>query len=135
MATRQARGGQQRPAKAAAQKPAAKKRRRPQRSTILLRWCILGTIGLVAFLYFRPISSYLETRSTLNERAAEVQSLRQERARLQARLADSTTVRALSREARRMGLVRPGERLYIVKGVEEWRRAYTRKATTIAGNG
>lgn len=135
MATRQARGGQQRPAKGAAQKPAAKKRRRPQRSTILLRWCILGTVGLVAFLYYRPISSYLETRSTLNERAAEVQSLRQERARLQARLADSTTVRALSREARRMGLVRPGERLYIVKGVEEWRRAHVRKATTIAGNG
>lgn len=134
MATRQTKG-KPRAGKQAAQKHPAKKGRRPQRSTILLRWCILGTIGLVAFLYYRPISSYVETRSSLNERAAEVEVLRQERARLQARLADSTTVRALSREARRMGLVKPGERLFIVKGVDEWRRANAKRASTIGGNG
>ena len=39
------------------------------------------------------------------------------RAACEARLADSTTLAALSREARRMSLVRPGERLFIVKGV------------------
>lgn len=89
---------------------------------------MLATVGFVAFLYYQPLSSYLETRSALNERAAEVQSLREERARLQARLADSSTVEALSREARRMSLVRPGEKLFIVKGVEEWRRAYSSSA-------
>jgi hypothetical protein len=86
---------------------------------------VLATAGFVGFLYYQPLSSYLETRSALNERTAEVQLLRQERSRLQSRLEHSTTVEALSREARRMSLVRPGERLFIVKGVAEWRRAHS----------
>ena len=102
-----------------------KRRARSQRATVLLRWCVLATAGFVGFLYYQPLSSYLETRSALNERTAEVQLLRQERSRLQSRLEHSTTVEALSREARRMSLVRPGERLFIVKGVAEWRRAHS----------
>ena len=105
-------------------KHTSKRRARSQRTTILLRWCVLGVAGLVAFLYYQPLSSYLETRAALNERTAEVQLLRQERSRLQARLEHSATVDALSREARRLSLVRPGERLFIVKGVAEWRNAY-----------
>lgn len=112
----------------AARKP-ARKRTRPPRTTLLLRWCIVGVAAFVAFLYYQPLSSYLETRSALNERAAEVEQLRQQRARLQARLEDSATVTALAREARRMRLVRPGERIFIVKGVEEWRRAEARAAS------
>jgi hypothetical protein len=95
------------------------------KSTILLRWCILGTAILVGVLYYRPLSSYVETRSALQERAAEVEELKRERSRLQKRLADSTTVAALTREARFMQLVRPGEKLFIVKGVDEWRRRAT----------
>ena len=96
---------------------------------MVLRWCIVGVALFVAFLYYQPLSSYLQTRSALNERAAEVQRLREERTRLQARLADSETVAALAREARRMRLVRPGERIFIVKGVAEWRRAEARAKT------
>ena len=103
---------------------------------MLLRWCVLAAAGFIGFLYYQPVSSYFETRSSLEERAAEVQQLREERSRLQARLTDSTTVSALSREARRMSLVRPGERLFIVKGVQQWRRAQARHAeATIGGNG
>lgn len=114
-----------RPAKTSASsgKRARKRRTRPQRTTILLRWCVLVAAGFVSFLYYQPLSSYLETRATLNERMSEVQRLRQERTRLQARLERSATDEALLREARRMSLVRPGERLFIVKGVQEWRRA------------
>jgi hypothetical protein len=65
----------------------------------------------------------------VNERAAEVTVLRQERARLAKRLEVSATTAALSREARRMRLVRPGERLFIVKGVKEWRRAEAKRRT------
>jgi cell division protein FtsB len=115
--------------------------RRPQRTTVILRWCIVGVALFVAFLYYQPLSSYLETRSALNERAAEVERLREERKRLQARLADSETVTALAREARRMRLVRPGERIFIVKGVAEWRRANARakaeqkSKATLGGDG
>jgi len=109
-----------------AETPAKKKPKRPlrsQRSTVLLRWCVVGVLGFVAFLYFRPLSSYVETRASLNERQAEVSELRAERTRLQARLELSATLAALSSEARRSNFVRPGERLYVVKGIAEWRRA------------
>ena len=102
---------------------------RARRTTLLLRWSLLATGVLVAFLYYRPLASYVETRASVEQRAAEVRNLREEKTRLEARLADSTTVAALAREARRMGLVRPGERLYIVKGVKEWRRAQAAKQT------
>ena len=117
-------------------KRATKRRVRTRRSAVLLRWCVLGATGLVAFLYYQPVSSYFETRASLGERAAEVQQLQEEKSRLEARLADSTTVAALSREARRMSLVRPGERLFIVKGVQQWRRTQAKKAeATIGGDG
>jgi cell division protein FtsB len=117
-------------------KRAAKRATRGRRSAVLMRWCVLGAAGFIGFLYYQPVTSYFETRSSLEQRAAEVRQLREERSRLQARLADSTTVAALTREARRMSLVRPGERLFIVKGVAEWRRAQARRAgATIEGNG
>ena len=100
-----------------------KRRVRSHRSAVLLRWCVVGVLGLVAFLYYRPLASYVETRSALNERHAEVRELRAERARLQVRLERSATLTALTREARRNGLVRPGEQLFVVRGIAEWRRA------------
>ena len=127
-----------RPTRAAARPQAAKKKKkRSQRTTQILRWSIAGVALFVAFLYYQPLSRYLETRSALNERAAEVDQLREERKRLQARLADSETVTALAREARRMRLVKPGERIFIVKGVAEWRRAQSRAKAkaTIGGDG
>ena len=78
---------------------------------------------LVAFLYYRPLTSYLETRSDVQSRRAEVAQLAAERAVLERRLAHSTSTAALRREARRIGYVRPGERLFIVKGIEAWKRA------------
>ena len=83
----------------------------------------MGVAALVAFLYYRPLTSYLETRSDLDRRRAEVAELRAERTQLEARLKRSTSEAALRREARRIGYVRPGERLFIVKGIPEWRRA------------
>jgi hypothetical protein len=114
----------------------AKQTAQRRRSAVLMRWCVLGAAGFIGFLYYQPVAKYFETRSSLEQRAAEVRQLREERSRLQARLADSTTVAALSREARRMSLVRPGERLFIVKGVTQWRRAQARHAgATIEGDG
>jgi cell division protein FtsB len=116
---------------------AAGKRSRPLRTAVVLRWCIVGVALFVAFLYYQPLASYLQTRSALNERTTEVERLRDERARLRARLADSETVTALAREARRMRLVKPGERIFIVKGVAEWRRAQARAKAeaTLGGDG
>jgi cell division protein FtsB len=78
----------------------------------------------MAFLYTKPISSYLGTRSELGARHAEVVALRAEKARLVRRLALTTSSAALAREARRIGYVKPGERLFIVKGIGAWERRH-----------
>jgi cell division protein FtsB len=117
-------------------KERAKKRRkvRPQRSTLLLRWSLVGVALFVGFLYYQPVSRYFATRDAVNAREAEVAQLRAERARLARRLELSTSTAALVREARLMELVRPGERLFIVKGVDEWRRANAKKQAATLGD-
>jgi cell division protein FtsB len=98
----------------------------------VLRWAALGTVVIVALLYYRPLKSYLETRSSLERQQAEVHQLRAKRDELARRLAEADTPEALARRARKLGLVKPGEQLFIVKGVEEWRR---KSATRIGGDG
>jgi cell division protein FtsB len=85
-----------------------------------MRWVAAGAIVLVGLLYARPLRSYVETRHQLAKRAAEVRGLRADRRALQHRLAESSTGEALTQQARRLGLVRPGERLFIVKGISAW---------------
>jgi cell division protein FtsB len=86
-----------------------------------MRWLAVATILVVALLYYRPLKSYLDTKASLEERAAQVRSLRAERDELARQVAESDTPEALARRARRLGLVKPGERLFIVKGIDEWR--------------
>jgi hypothetical protein len=80
---------------------------------------------LVGFLYYRPIMSYFETRAELGRRAAQVRELKRERQQLERGLPGRGEP-ALAIEARRLGLVKPGERLIIVEGVTKWRRAHAR---------
>jgi cell division protein FtsB len=101
-----------------------RKRRRPVRT---MRWILLGAALFIGFLYYRPLSSYLETKRELERRAGEVRQLEEERRALERRLAGAEEPTAVERHARRLGLVRPGERLFIVKGVGEWRRAKRHK--------
>jgi cell division protein FtsB len=105
-------------------------RRKPPRRKYLLRWLAVGAIVLVALLYARPLRSYLNTKHELAQRRADVQALIAEKRELQQRLADASTPEALQRQARRLGLVRPGERLFIVKGITAWLHS---KATIGAG--
>jgi cell division protein FtsB len=77
----------------------------------------------VAVLYYRPVRTYVDTRSTLTARRAEVGRLAAEKRVLERRLAAASNDASLAREARRLGFVKPGEHLYIVKGIPGWRRA------------
>lgn len=95
---------------------------RPRRRIPILRWAALATLAIVALLYYRPLKSYVETRSALHERQADVRQLRAKRNQLARRLEEADTPEALARRARKLGLVKPGEQLFIVKGIEEWRR-------------
>ncbi len=101
----------------------AKTRRVPRsRRRLRLVW-ILASVAVAAYLYYRPLASYLETKSDLATMRAEVETLRIAKSALELRLANSTSTEATRREARRIGYVRPGERLFIVKGIPDWRTA------------
>lgn len=96
--------------------------RRTGRRPPFMRWLAVATILVVGLLYYRPLKSYLETKASLEERAAQVRSLRAERDELARKVAESDTPEALAQRARRLGLVKPGERLFIVSGIDEWKR-------------
>ncbi len=85
------------------------------------RLLALGAIALAAFLYWKPAHSYLRTKHELQTRQAEVRQLRVEQAHLRQKIARAGTGPQLQREARLLGLVKPGERLFIVRGISSWR--------------
>jgi hypothetical protein len=91
------------------------------RSTRLLA---AGGLVLVAFLYWKPAHAYFHAKQELQGRRAEVQALRVEHGRLQRRIAQAGTGEQFVREARRLGLVKPGEKLFIVKGIAAWRKKH-----------
>jgi cell division protein FtsB len=91
-----------------------------RRSRVLL--LVAGAV-LAAVLYYRPVHSYLQTKDALARRSAEVRRLEAEKHSLDQRLAVTATGGTLVRRARRIGLVKPGERLFIVKGIAAWRKA------------
>jgi hypothetical protein len=99
-----------------------KQGRRVARSVVLRRWLAVGALVLVALLYYRPLRAYVDARGQLNERRAIVHRLERQKTILERRLDASTAVPTLSREARALGYVRPGEHLFIVKGIEQWRK-------------
>jgi cell division protein FtsB len=114
--------------------PARPEKRRPKRaprSRFLFRWLVLGGLLLVVFLYYRPLRTYFQARQALAQRTAELKSLRREQRALEQRVARVASGGGLVREARKLGLVKAGERLFIVNGIEAWRKA----RATIGGGG
>jgi cell division protein FtsB len=107
-------------------------RRKPPRSRYVLRWLAVGAIVLVGLLYARPLQSYIDTKRDLARRATDVRTLKAERRELKHRLAESATREALLRQARVLGYVRPGERLFVIpkEDIEAWLRG---KATILRG--
>jgi hypothetical protein len=92
------------------------------RPTRLLLLC--GAVLAIGLLYWKPLRSYVQTREVLNRREREVTRLREQKRRLEQRIATVGTEDALIREARRLGLVKPGERLFIVRGISGWRKKH-----------
>jgi cell division protein FtsB len=88
-----------------------------------IRWDRVGRVALlivllgVVGLYVGPSISFFHTWREAKARRGEVHQLQAESRRLRARRAALQDPRTLEREARRLGLVKPGERPYIVKGL------------------
>jgi cell division protein FtsB len=82
-------------------------------SRVALLVVLVGMLGL----YVRPARSYWSTRQEAAQRRAELAALQREHARLTARRDALRQSSAIEREARRLGMVKPGERPYVVTGL------------------
>src|SRR3954465_3456294 len=100
--------------------------RRPPTASIVRRWLAVLVIGMIGYAYYHPLRSWLETRSELKSRSSEVAQLAAQRHELLQRLHASASLDNLSRQARQLGYVRPGEHLFIVKGIKVWQKAHSR---------
>ena len=86
------------------------------------RWFAVAALVLVGLLYYRPLHDYIDARSQRAVRVAAVQKLERQQARLEKRLQHASSIIALAAEARTLGYIRPGEHLFIVKDIPQWRR-------------
>ena len=110
---------------------AAARSRRPPVATLARRWLAVALILMIGYAYYHPLRSWLETRNELHSRGAEVGQLAAEKRELQQRVQASARLDSLARQARQLGYVRPGEHLFIVKGIKAWQKAHSR----IGGDG
>jgi cell division protein FtsB len=81
------------------------------------RVALLVVLLVLVYLYAGPARSYWDTVSQAKQRRAEVATLKRENARLRARRDSLRSAGALEREARRLGMVKPGERPYVISNL------------------
>ncbi len=107
--------------------PASRRVARPARTarTIegaasVVRWDRVGRIALllvllgVLALYVRPGMAYIGALRDAKHKRADIARLEAETSRLRARRAALRNPKVIEIEARRLGMVRPGERPYVV---------------------
>jgi cell division protein FtsB len=91
--------------------------------TSAIRWDRVGRLivllafGAVALLYVHPLLSIWSARGESAKRRTEVVRLQAEQQRLERRVRALKNPKALEREARRLGMVRPGERGYVIQNL------------------
>ena len=79
------------------------------------RWALIGVFALVLYLYIGPAVSWVKTYREAGRQRSAVAELRAENAKLRERKRTLTEKGALEREARKLGMVKAGEKSYIVK--------------------
>lgn len=101
-------------------------RRHVSRSTLVLRWLGLALLVGVALAYVQPLRSLQATKAEVASQQAELERLTERRDLLRQRLAASESDVFVEREARKLGLVKRGEQLFVVQGIEAWKAARAR---------
>ena len=79
------------------------------------RWALIAVFAFVICLYIGPAVSWVSAYREAKVKRQEVAALKAENAELRARRHELRSPVLLEREARRLGMVKAGERAYIVK--------------------
>ncbi|MDW5594955.1 septum formation initiator family protein [Conexibacter stalactiti] len=114
--------------------PRRDRRDRPQRppaqtafgaAAMRVRWDRVGRVALllllvgVVALYVQPARSYVSTWRDSNAKHEQLRQLEVEHEALSRRAGALREPRTIETEARRLGMVRPGERPYVVSGLPD----------------
>ena len=97
--------------------------RRIEHAAHTVRWDRVGRVALllvlaaVVALYVKPTVTWVGTWREANDRQAQVAALEKRNRALKVRRAELRSPGTIEREARRLGMVRPGERPYVVQGL------------------
>jgi hypothetical protein len=88
-----------------------------------IRWDRVGRVALLATLivivlsYISPARHWLQQSGTAGRQKQQLSELESQKARLERRLRALRDPGALEREARRLGMVRVGERSYVIENL------------------
>jgi cell division protein FtsB len=99
-------------------RPAA---RRARRNPSRVRWDKLGRVVLVVVLllvcasYINPLVDFVDAWKDSRAERSQLQQLQEQNAELRAKAAALAGPDAAEREARRLGMVAPDERSYVIK--------------------
>jgi cell division protein FtsB len=80
------------------------------------RCALLGVFALVLALYIGPAARWVSTYHQAKEKRAMVAELRTQNTRLRARERSLQGAASLERQARHLGMVRAGEKLFVIQG-------------------
>ena len=106
----------------AASKRAAPRPRVPARRSGI-RWdrvgriALLATLGVIMLLYVSPAQHWIEQSRTAGEQSEELRRLTDQNRELKARARELRGPGALERQARRLGMVKQGERSYVIENL------------------
>ena len=79
------------------------------------RWALICVFAFVLYLYVGPARTWVTTYAEAKRKRAEVEDVRAHNTRLQERKRQLRARGAVELEARRLGMVKAGEKLYVVE--------------------
>jgi cell division protein FtsB len=79
------------------------------------RWALICVFAFVLYLYIGPARTWVTTYSEAKRKRDEVAQARAQNAQLRERKAELKRAGAVELEARRLGLVKAGEKLYVIR--------------------
>jgi cell division protein FtsB len=81
------------------------------------RLALLATLFVILLLYISPAKHWLQQSSTAGAQRQDLEELTKENRQLEHRVKQLQDPGALELEARRLGMVRAGERAYVIEGL------------------
>ena len=78
------------------------------------RLALVAMLGVIVLLYVSPVKHWIQQSGTKQDQQQRLDQLKRENARLESRLHYLKRPDSIDREARRLGMVKRGERAFVV---------------------